>query len=147
MISLEPFEIDDDVETSVANWVYIDTQTKVSRGVLVIRVHVLDQTLYLMELQRRPPKPRADGSEEVSKPPSYKGLVFTLNHQGRFESWLRQVLSNVRLVQGVVQKLTDHSPEFADTFKHPKSKSESVPCEASVLNAFSKVGITRDDLA
>ncbi|WP_146137322.1 hypothetical protein [Zobellella taiwanensis] len=146
LISLEPFEIDDEVETSVANWVYIDTQTKVPRGVLVIRVHVLDQTLYLMEIQRRPPKPRAGGSEEASKPPSYKGLVFTLSPQGSFEHWLRQVLSNVRHVEGVVQKLVRHCPGFADTFKHPKAKNENVPCEASVLNAFSKIGITRGDL-
>ncbi|WP_249976771.1 hypothetical protein [Vreelandella olivaria] len=147
LISLEPFGIDDDVETSVANWVYIDTQTKVPRGVLIIRVHVLDQTLYLMELQRRPPKPRADGSEETSKPPSYKGLIFTLNHQDNFENWLRQVLSNVRHVQGVVQKLAGHCPGVADTFKHSKPKNENVLCEASVLNAFSKVGIMRGDLA
>lgn len=147
LISLEPFGKDDEVETSVANWVYIDTQTKVPRGMLVIRVHVLDQTLYLMELQRRPPKPRASGGEEASKPPSYKGLVFTLNHQGSFEHWLRQVLSNVRHVQGVVQKLAGHCPGVADTFKHPKTRNEHVPCEAAVLNAFSKVGITRGDLA
>jgi len=147
LISLEPFEIDEEVETSVANWVYIDTQTKVPRGVLVVRVHVLDQTLYLMEIQRRPPKPRAGGSEEASKPPSYKGLVFTLSHQGSFEQWLRQVLSNVRHVEGVVQKLVGHCPGFADTFKHPKSKKEQIPCEASVLNAFSKVSIGRSDLA
>ncbi len=146
LISLEPFGIEDDVEKSVANWVYMDTQTKVPRGVLVIKVHVLDQALYLMELQRRPPKPRHGGREEGSKPPSYKGLVFTLDHQGSFEHWLRQVLSNVRHVEGVVQKLVRHCPGFADTFKHPKAKNENVPGEASVLNAFSKVGITRADL-
>ena len=146
LISLEPFGTDDEVETSVANWVYMDTQTKVLRGVLVIKVHVLDQALYLMELQRRQPKPRADGSDEASKPPSYKGLVFTLSHQGSFEHWLRQVLSNVRHVEGVVQKLVRHCPGFADTFKHPKAKNENVPCEASVLNAFSKIGVTRGDL-
>ena len=56
-------------------------------------------------------------------------------------------LWSVRLVQGVVQKLTSHSLELADPFKHPKSNNESVPCEASVLNAFSKVEITRDDLS
>jgi spore cortex formation protein SpoVR/YcgB (stage V sporulation) len=80
------------------------TQTKVLRGVLVIKVHVLGQALYLMELQRRPPKPRNGGREEGSKPPSYKGLVFTLDHQNSFEDWLRQVLSNVRHAEGVVQK-------------------------------------------
>lgn len=147
LISLEPFGIDDNVETAVANWVYMDTQTKVPRGILVIKVHVLDQTLYLMELQRRLPKPRADGSDQASKPSSYKGLVFTLNHQGNFEHWLREVLSSVRHVQGVVQKLAGHCPGFADTFKHPKSKNEQIPCEASVMNAFSKIGIGRGDLA
>ena len=104
LISLEPFGTDDEVKTSVANWVYMDTQTKVLRGVLVIKVHVLGQALYLMELQRRPPKPRNGGREEGSKPPSYKGLVFTLDHQNSFEDWLRQVLSNVRHAEGVVQK-------------------------------------------
>lgn len=75
LISLEPFGIEDDVETTIANWVYIDTQSKAPRGMLVIRVHVLDQTLYLMEVQRRPPKSRASDSEEASKPPSYKGAL------------------------------------------------------------------------
>ncbi|OWV29729.1 hypothetical protein [Halomonas campaniensis] len=37
-----------------------------------------------------------------------KGLVFTLDHQGSFEHWMRQVLSNVRHVEGVVQKLVRH---------------------------------------
>lgn len=147
LISLEPFGTDDEVKTSVANWVYMDTQTKVLRGVLVIKVHVLGQALYLMELQRRPPKPRNGGREEGSKPPSYKGLVFTLDHQNSFEHWLRQVLSNVRHVEGVVQKLVRHCPGFADTFKHPKAKNENVPGEASVLNAFTKVGIMRADLS
>jgi hypothetical protein len=46
-----------------------------------------------------------------------------------------------------VQKLVRHCPGFADTFKHPKAKNENVPGEASVLNAFTKVGIMRADLS
>lgn len=146
LISLEPFEKEDDVETQIANWVYIDTKKKIPRGVLVIRVHILDKTLFLMELQRRPTKPKTDGSQRSSKPPSYQGLVFVLSHQNDFESWLRQVLSNVRNVQGVVHKLVGHCPGLADTFKHSQPEEEKIPCKTAVLNAFRKVGIKRSDL-
>ncbi|ARS52862.1 hypothetical protein B9G99_08185 [Kushneria konosiri] len=114
-ISLEPFAIDDDLETAVAYWVYIDIQTRSTRGVFIIGVHVLDQTFYLMEFQCR------------------------------FEHWLRQVLSSVRHVQGGVQKLVGRCLGGADTFKHPKSKNEQISCETSVLNVFRKLGIARSD--
>jgi hypothetical protein len=57
------------------------------------------------------------------------------------------MLSKVRHVQEIIQKLAGPFPGFADTFKHPKSKKEQIPCEASVLNAFSKVSIGHSDLA
>jgi hypothetical protein len=57
------------------------------------------------------------------------------------------MLSKVRHVQEIIQKLAGPFPGFADTFKHLKSKNEQIPCEASVLNAFSKVSIGHSDLA
>jgi|6_EtaG_2_1085325.scaffolds.fasta_scaffold39529_3 hypothetical protein len=57
------------------------------------------------------------------------------------------MLSNVRHVQEIIQKLAGPFPGFADTFKHPKSKNEQIPCEASVRNAFNKVAIGHGDSA
>lgn len=73
------------------------------------------------------------------------GMVFVLDDREQFEQWLQIVLSQVRHVKGIVQKLIDNCecPGMVGGFKHSTTKADEVPCEASLINALSKVGVMK----
>ncbi|GAB6059280.1 hypothetical protein [Desulfonatronum parangueonense] len=141
LIALEPFSEDDErINVSTKNWIYYDVNSRIPRGVLVIRLTLYGKIVYLLEVQRRTYAKQNDSDVSESKE-SYKGLVFTLNDQQKLVEWLHTLLADLREVKGVVRRLTRKCPGVAYTFKHKPAKNETVACEAAVRNALKKLGV------
>ncbi len=143
LIGLQPFSDDDLLDTATRKWPYMDvTAFQSVRGILIARIVVQDKPIYILEIQRRPQqkKNKSGGIEAAEE--SYQGLVFVLDNQNNFQDWLRHLLSEIRFVKGVVQKLTGHCPGKASAFKHSTATSDAMTCESAVLNALGKMGIS-----
>jgi len=142
LITLEPFpESHPDVSIATRNWVYHDTELLVPRGVLVIRADTVAGPVFLLEIQRRRLQRKDKEGTVAESEESFKGMVFVLKNENQFSPWLKRVLSRIRYVRGVVQKLTGDCPGTAHAFKHAPSADEHVPCEAAIKNALRKVGV------
>ena len=140
LIGLQPFNEDEEVATDVRNWLYLNVAEKTPRGILIARIVTADKTIYIAEIQRRPRIKKDDEGNEMESEESFKGLVFVLDDQSHFESWLGKFLSDIRQYRGVIQRLLGTCPGKAAAFKHSSAKKDEVPCETVVLNAFKKVG-------
>lgn len=142
LLGLQPFEENDEVDGTTWKWPYMDTATfQEVRGVLVARVVVEGKPVHIIEIQRRPQKKKGKGGNIEDAEESFKGLAFVISDQQDFEGWLQQLLSEVRYVKGVVQKLVVKCPGKAAAFKHFPAGGDEVPCEAAVLNALEKMGV------
>ena len=135
LIALTPFSDDDDdnVTTEMRNWLFFDVPGKVPRGILVVRIVMSDNDIYIVEIQRRIVKKKEE---------PLRGFVFTLDSQQQFVPYLRSLLSDVRREVGIVERLIGGCPGKADVFKHVPAAYERIPCEAAVKNAFRKMGVT-----
>jgi hypothetical protein len=142
LIALEPFpEGRTDVSIGIRKWVYHDANLLVPRGVLVVRVDTSAGPVFLLEIQRRRLQRKDKEGTVAESEESFKGMVFVLEHENQLSQWLKRVLSQIRYVRGVVQKLTGDCPGTAHAFKHAPSADEQVPCEAAIKNALRKVGV------
>ncbi|MBI3902427.1 MAG: hypothetical protein HY306_05710 [Nitrosomonadales bacterium] len=144
LIGLQPFNEEESVETDVRNWLYLNVTEETPRGILISRIIAADKTIYIAEIQRRPRTKKDSAGNVVDTEESFKGLAFVLDEQSQFELWLGKLLSDVRHVRGIVQKLVAHCPGKAAAFKHSTAKGDGVPCETAVLNALKKVGVEAD---
>ncbi len=143
LVGLEAFpdNLQEDISGTTRNWPYLDLNTKSMRGLLISRVLTNTKTVYLAEIQRRS-RHRKDGTGNmVEKEESFQGLVFQLDVEQAFEPWIKQFMSQVRYVRGIVKKLEGECPGAAKAYPHHPSDSEEVPCEAAVRNALWKVGV------
>lgn len=137
LISLNPFteeEIRCLSEKTDPHWFYFNPKQEVLRGVLVIKLIVNNIVIYLIEVQRR-------FYETSNKEESLTGFVFRLRDESLLRGWLEDYLSNIRIVNGVSDKLTSKCPGVAASFSHRKAKGERVASEAAVLNALKKMDI------
>lgn len=134
IIPLKPFYDDDEVDTGVRNWLYLDVQERVSRGVLVARLSIGQKHVHILEIQRRA---RKGGESEES----FQGLVFKLEHDGQFDSCLRTMLSSIRSEKGVMKKLGGKCPGESRSFNHLPAREGKPAGEPALWNALSKVGI------
>ncbi|WP_158513267.1 hypothetical protein [Aeromonas hydrophila] len=144
LITIPPFDdaADTDISTDIRNWPYLEPVSKLCpRGILVIRLRTEGRFIHIIEVQRRVKTRVDDEGKETQTEESFKGFVCSLNDQTHFEPWLRTFISNIRLVKGVSQKLINQCPSRAAVFKHSVAGSDKVACEASVLNALSKMGV------
>lgn len=140
LISLKHFKNDENVEPKVRSWTYLNHTTKRLRGVLLIKVMLQNTSVYFLEIQRR--NHNKKNSNGVPKEEDFRGLVFTLNDETYFMSWIISLLDTVRRVCGVVTKITDgYRYGVAAAFNHTPSKNDRVPCEATISNALKKVGL------
>jgi hypothetical protein len=142
LIWLQPFDEQNDVVGEIRNWLYLNPASQEPRGVLVARITVDSIPIYILEIQRRPRKKKDQVGNPKDSEESFKGLVFLLDDQNQLEVWLRKVLSEIRYVKGVMQKLAGTCPGKAATFNHAPASTEQVACEAAVLNALQKAGVT-----
>lgn len=142
LIKLRPFKMEDNVDGTTRKWPYMDNVTLLQlRGVLTTRVIAMGKHIHIFEIQRRPrTKTDSNGNMEDVED-SFRGLVFVLDDQNELEAWIRQFLTNVRPVRGVVERLVGECPGNAYAFKHSAASHEEVPCEAAVINALGKMGV------
>ena len=142
LIGLQPFEETDKVTGTIRKWPYIDTATlQEIRGILVARVIVEGKSVHILEIQRRPQRKKGKDGKTEEGEESFKGLAFVLDNQQDIGPWLQKLLSEIRHVKGVVQKLVGKCPGKAAVFKHSPACSDEVPYEAAVLNALYKMGV------
>jgi hypothetical protein len=104
-------------------------------SVLVARLQFAERIVFIVEIQRR----RRISKE---KEESFKGLVFMLDQDQSLKKWLTELLSEIREKVGIVKKLTGKCPGVAVTFNHSSSFSDEISCQAAMVNALGKVGIS-----
>lgn len=138
LIGLQPFGKDEEASTEQRNWIYCWGPNP--RGILVARIIANGKSVYIVEIERRPHTKKDKKGNDVESE-TFRGFVFVLDDQPQLIPWLKQLMSGIRLVKGVVQKLVDHCPGAAATFKHPPASSGATHCEAAVINALDKAGV------
>lgn len=143
MISLNAFDDGDPVKSATKNWVYSDTQSKTLRGVLVMRAKTVHGHIYILEIERRIRHTTDAHGQPKATEESFKGLVTAINDEEQFKQWLPSILSQLRGVKGVVQKLLDDCPDPSSVFNHTSTQNDTLPLEATVRNAIRKVSAER----
>jgi hypothetical protein len=149
-IALSPITAEEEEKHEFApgarKWVYLDDQR--TRGILVMCVEVWVQIsgilqtmpVYIVEIERRLRKVKKN-EEEVEAEETFKGLIFTLSDNSQLDEILKQLMFNIRRVNGVVHKIVGNIPGNAKTFKHTPSKDDQIACELTVKLALGKVGV------
>jgi len=142
LIGLHPFGDDADVNGKIRNWPYMDGPAEANaRGILVARLKTPGKTIHILEIQRRTTVKTDDQGNTAETEESYKGLAFVAENKADVEEWLIRILSEVRYVCGVVDKLAGSCPGISATFNHRATAKDEVPCETTVMNALKKVGV------
>lgn len=143
LIALEPFEEwPERLDTTTLKWPYIDIRTMQEiRGVLVMRIVANKKPIHIVEIQRRPQTRKDKDGKDKDGEESFQGLVFALDEQSELEQWLSLLMSDIRLVRGVVKQLIENCPGKAAAFRHAPASGEQIPCEASAVNALKKMGV------
>lgn len=145
LISFIPFEDDDQtVDTKTRNWLYYDVGGKVPRGVLVARLRVDTKTVFIVEIQRRIRQKQDDDGITKESEEAFKGLIFALDDGQALKKWLVELLSEIRKVHGIVQRISGKCPGKAGTFSHKSSGNDEIACQAAVANALGKMGVLVD---
>lgn len=150
LVALDPFGEDETIndqpiDSEVRKWPYMDPATcNELRGLLVTRINVAGTYVHIIEIQRRIRKSKDKDGVTVDSEEPFCGLIFILDHQDHFETWLTLVRSRVRVEKGVVHRLTKHCPGKADSFMHVKSSKDEVMYWSALKNALKKVDIQLD---
>lgn len=148
LIALRPFAENEEVKPDVRNWVTRDIKTELPRGVLVLRIEAAvpksleKKTIHVLEIERRMKQRRAGTKKVDEEADRFRGLVAVLAPTTDFDRWVRDILSRVRHVVGLVVELESLHPDFIEAFKHSQSRSTNkMPFRASALLALKKAGI------
>lgn len=129
LIALRPFAENEDVKPDVRNWVTRDIKTEPPRGVLVLRIEAAvpksleKKTIHVLEIERRMKQRRAGTKKVDEEADRFRGLVAVLAPTTDFDRWVRDILSKVRHVVGLVVELESLHPDFIEAFKHSQSRS------------------------
>ncbi|WP_296291688.1 hypothetical protein [Pseudomonas sp.] len=141
LIGLTEFDKEEEVSTTIRNWLYSDTVSRKVRGILVARLIFRDKWVCILEIQRRPRmKKDASGAPKESEE-NFKGLVCIPPNMDEFKKWLTATLESIRYLKGIVQPLEGKQIENCMSFSHSRTKSEEVAGEAAVRNALGKVNV------
>lgn len=145
VIALIPFEDDDaTVDTKTRNWLYLDVDSKVTRGILIAKMRVGLKTAFIVEIQRRTRQKQNNDEVKNESEEAFKGLIFILDNGQALEKWLVELLSEIRRVRGIVQKITGKCPGNAATFSHKSSGADEIACQGVVVNALKKMKLSHD---
>lgn len=143
LIPIEPFdESDIGLDSLTWKWPFMDTRRlRDLRGVLIIRVISQGKAVYIFEIQRRTQKKKNKTGQPIEGEESFRGLAFTVNSQRQFAQCLTFLLSEVRMVRGVVKELVERCPGNASSFMHTPASSDQVSGESAARNALRKMGV------
>ena len=141
LIGLTEFPQEEELDTSIRNWVYSDPATAAVRGILIARLMLQDKWVCILEIQRRPRTKKGKDGERTSSEESFKGLVCIPANTDQFKEWLTHTLAAIRYTQGIVRRLEGKHIDNCRSFSHSRSQSEQVAGEAAVLNALEKVNV------
>lgn len=145
LIALDPFskETGADLKGEIRNWPYYDFRTLQRRGILVSRIGINGQFVYIIEIQRRPRSFQNEDGVEQDAEESYTGFVFQAENQQEVDEVIKYFMNRIRYAKGIVKNLLRDCPvSKARAFQHKSAGFEIIPCEAAVLNALGKVNIT-----
>lgn len=142
LISLKPFDADEQVDDATRKWVYMDaTMRQQPRGILVARVKAMGKSIHVIEIQRRPRKKKDSNGDMHDSEDPFKGLAFVLDDEHKFESELRKLLAAVRRAKGIMDNLAWICVGKDYAFKHSPARHEEKRCEAAVMNALGRMGV------
>ncbi|MNG75260.1 hypothetical protein D3C79_337620 [compost metagenome] len=141
LIPAREFPHSEDIETSIRNWVYINSLKTQVRGFLVIKIVIDSISIFIVEIQRKLRKTKDKHGNTYQAEEPFQGLVFKLKNESDLDEWLGDLFSNIRHAEGVFKKISGTCPGMADTFSHAESKNEEVTCENTVLLALRKLNI------
>lgn len=128
------------ITTAIKNWPYMDSTSRTEvRGILVARLTLNDKCIHILEIQRRPRRKKDAHGQVKDSEEAFKGFVFKMKKQEDVEEYLREFLSDVRYVKGIVQHLVSSCPGDAASFNHSVSNDDTYPCESAVGNALEKM--------
>lgn len=142
LIGLHPFDGDTDkLSGQVIRWPYASSDLKIPRGILVARMNFSGKFVHIIEIQRRR-KAVEDDEGNITDRENFMGLIFIANSQADVVANVEYFMDAVRKVKGVVKNVLGKILGTKDIFQHSSSKEQEVVCEAAVVNALGKVGIT-----
>ncbi len=141
LIGLTEFGQEEEVQTSIRNWLYADPATRAVRGILIARLILQDKWVCFLEIQRRPRTKKDKDGERKDSEESFKGLVCIPSNTDQFKIWLTFTLAAIRYTQGIVRRLEGKHIDNCRSFSHSRSRSEQIAGEAAVLNALEKVNV------
>lgn len=141
LISLNALSLKEDVSSEIKSWVYADSTKTSFRGVLVVRLIVNSNPVFLVEIQRRTSTKKDDEGNEIVSEQAFKLLAFTLDEQSKFDKWIEKLLEEIPKNKGIVRKLVGLCPGNAIAINHSRSKTEVKPQEKTLQNALEKLGI------
>ncbi|WP_036955622.1 hypothetical protein [Pseudoalteromonas sp. A2] len=133
----------------VLHWSYIEAEEnglknardKYFRGCLILKIIVRGRPIYLLEIERK--VELVKGEQEQSKEKeSFSGMVFTIQNDTELKKWAHLLLTELPIFKGVVAKVMVKCPGTADKYPHRSASWEVWPLEATVINAFKKIGIS-----
>jgi len=124
------------------SWRYVDKKKDKRRGFLVMRLQCRGKSVHIIEIQRRR-KIIIDGKNELVKEENFRGIVMILANDDLLPEWLTTFIAKAPGKKGVIGDFIESVPGEAAAFNHADNNSDNVPCEGAVINALSKVGITR----
>lgn len=128
--------------TTIRHWPYMDSISKIEvRGVLAARLTVRETYIHILEIQRRSRRKKDANGQVKDSEESFQGFIFKMKKQNDVEEYLREFLSDVRYVKGIVQHLVSSCPGDAASFNHSVSSDNTYPCESAVKNALYKMEI------
>lgn len=118
-------------DKSGRGWVYLDRETGLRRGLLVLRIQVDGQNYFCFEIQ--PDKPHK---------PGYSGVLMKSHvaTHGEFEDFVENLCSRVRFVVGRFKNMESFFPAGAKIFKHHQ-KDAKVLYRSRLVNAFKEIGV------
>lgn len=144
MAALWPFDADqeDQVETSVSRWIFMDPDQSRLRGVLVSYVQTPECAAFLFEIERRKVSRTAEDGQKYADEESFCGLVVAAPSLASPSDWIPQVLDGIRRQRGVMERVLSYCPDaLARDYRRSTSSSDRVAGHSTVINALNKVGI------
>ncbi|SMB54598.1 conserved hypothetical protein [Serratia proteamaculans] len=146
-ISLQPLM---ESEPLAEKWCYVSEGIdKRLKCALIIRMQTVWGDAYIAETERSLTKFTNTAGATRHKEIPGRGLAFTLRQSDAIASLVKEYLSQIRYVKGIVHKLPPIlTSEYTDQimpFNHPTPKGPSFPALPALFNALRKLDIPLDD--